>query len=308
MKYNVDTLTERLGRFLDGDDSAISVYKYRTSYKVDLVPKFDPPLYSQICHLVHFEDEEVVTINKSVLSLLEKPWSNERKDYVYFSKFDYDKVFVNTCRLQRINGITDKDRLACLTAVEIAKKWKYTKYYSVRLNNANDIVEVASIVAEDVWNEYTKEVMSQRYFDATTLDSPKPNRLKFKYCKKTVERIKSEFETRYDKEFSGLEVRKWLDGRMIDIVVRHYIKKYPDSTKEDIRNHILNEVGIKVSEKSIQKKNEKRFNHKKSDEQSTKENERALYIQELIKKYGKQWRQFADAKDIQWYKRHRELF
>ena len=305
MKYNVDTLNKRLGRFLDGDDSAISVYKYRTSYKVDLVPKFDPALYSQICHLVHFDDEEVVTINKSVLSLLEKPWSNERK---YFSKFDYDKVFVNTCRLQRINGITDKDRLACLTAVEIAKKWKYTKYYSTRLNNANDIIEVASIVTEDVWNEYTKETPSQRYFDATTLDSPKPNRLKFKYCKKTVERIKSEFETRYGKEFSGLEIRKWLDGRMIDLVVRHYIKKYPDSTKEEIRNHILNEVGIKVSEKTIQKKNEKRFKHKKSDEQSTKENERALYIQKLIKEHGNKWRQFAESKDVRWYDRHKGLF
>lgn len=279
MEYNIDTLKEQIGRYLRGDDSALSMYKYKYCIEKPKVPSFPGSIYYKVANLIKFDDDETIFINKDCLHLIDMKWDVDEKEYSLFTKFKYDLVFVNTCRLYRINNITSKERLFALTAVEIAKKWKRAKYGTIELDNADRILSVAETVSNDVWNEAIKEKSSQRYYDATTLDSPKKNKLKFKYCKKTIDRLKSDWYGRYGEEKSSLEIMKWLDGQIIKFCCEWAIKECKDEPKENIVNKIKDTIGIKLSEKTIQKHRDKvaglkRFKHKKrtkSKNQITKE-------------------------------------
>lgn len=311
MKYDIDIFKERLERFLKGDDSAIAMYKYRISANVSLEPVFPEEVQTKVNKLIHFKEGETLEISKNILKLISKPYDKEHEEYVRFKFFKYDLAFVNTCRLLRINSITTKERLFILTAVELAKKWKGARTKSkLKLDTVANIISMAEILSNDVWGEHNAKTQSERYFDATTLDSKSTRALKYKFCTATVERVKDTFETKFGKVCSDIEIRRWLDGQIVKYIVEYALRMWNGMSKEDILKNIYNEFKINLCEKTLQnhKGDIVRFKQKKSTNQKNKEKEKEEYIREQIELYGKQWKKHVETKYITWYKRHKDLF
>lgn len=311
MEYNIDTLKERLERYLKGDDSALAMYKYRVSADVSLEPKFPDEVQAKVNALIKTKEGEILKISKNILKLISMPYDKEHEEYVRFKFFKYDLAFVNTCRLLRINNITSKERLFCLTAIELAKKWKGARTKTnIKLNTVTSIVNMAEILSNDVWCEHKNEKHSERFYDATTLDTKSNRALKYKYCTATIERIKEHWKTKFGKDSSDINIRKWLDGQIIKYVVEYALSKWGEMSKKDILKHIYKEFNIMLCEKTLQnrKGNINRFASAKSEDQINKEHNRFEHIKKLIEEYGKHWRKHAEQKDITWYKRHKDLF
>ena len=316
-----ETLKFSIKEYFRGDDAAFDEYKYRYCVECDNSPKFSPELYNKVQSLIKFDDGETLFLNIENLCLFNLKWSVEFDEYITFPTLDYEQLFVNTCRLLRINNITDKERLIMLTAVEIAKKWKRAKFAGSHIDTPEKVLRIAEMVSDDVWSEANKTKSSQRYYDATTLDSPKKNKLKFKYCKQTIDRIKNDWYDRYGEEKSSLEVMKWLDGQIIKFCCEWAIKKWKNEPKENIVKNIKDNIGIKVSEKTLQKYREnieevKRFQHKqckqhkphkKTNEQMNKEQnkieEAAYKIYKLKQTYGDKWKRYVDPGTKSYYYR-----
>lgn len=311
MKYEIDTLKERLEHFLKGDDSALAMYKYRISSNVSLEPNFPKEVQTKVNGLIHFKEGETLEISKNILKLISKPYDKEHNEYACFKFFKYDLAFVNICRLLRINSITTKERLFILTAVELAKKWKGARTKSkLKLNTVSNIINMAEILTNDVWCEHKSEIQSERFFDATSLDSKSTRALKYKFCTATIERIRNAFETKYGKVCSDIEIRRWLDGQIVKYIVEYALKTWTNLSKEDILKNIYNEFRVNLCEKTLQNHKGKigRFKQKKSTKQKNKEKEKEEYIRQQIELYGKQWKKHVEERYITWYKRHKELF
>lgn len=311
MEYNIDTLKEQLERYLKGDYSALAMYKYRVSADVSLEPKFPDEVQTKVNVLIKTKEGETLKISKNVLRLISMPYDKIFGEYVRFKFFKYDLAFVNTCRLLRINNITTKERLFCLTVVELAKKWKGARTKTnIKLNTVTSIINMAEILSNDVWCEHKNEKHSERFYDATTLDTKSNRALKYKYCKATVERIKEHWKTKFGKDSSDINIRKWLDGQIIKYVVEYALSKWGEMSKKDILKHIYEEFNIMLCEKTLQNRKGEivRFASSKTEKQANKENNRFEHIKKLIKEYGKHWRKYAEQKDITWYKRHKDLF
>lgn len=311
MEYNIDTFKERLERFLKGDDSALAMYKYRVSANVSLEPVFPEEIQTKVNKLIHFKEGETLELSKNILKLISKPYDKEHEEYVRFKFFKYDLAFVNTCRLLRINCITSKERLFCLTAIELAKKWKGARTKSkLKLDTVTNIINMAEILSNDVWCEHLNEKHSERFYDAITLDTKSNRALKYKYCADTIERIKEHWKTKFGKDASDINIRKWLDGQIIKYVVEYALSKWGEMSKKDILKHIYEEFNIMLCEKTLQnrKGNINRFANSKTEKQANKEHNRFEHIKKLIEEYGKHWRKHAEQKDITWYKRHKDLF
>lgn len=312
MKYDTDTLKERLQSYLSGDGSALSAYKYRASASVPLEPCFPEEVQKKVGKLI--KDGETLQLSKNVLRLVPMPFSATYGEYTPFKRFKYDIAFTNTCRLMVINRITGKERLLCLTAVELAKKWKGARTeYKTKLNTPSSIISMAEILSNDVWSERNATMQSRRFYDATTLDSKSARALKYKYCRATIERIKKSFTEQYEKPFSDIQIRRWLDGQIVSHVVKYAIKQWGCMAKAEILDRIFSTFRIRINEDTLlrhaplgttlaRKKTEK------SSKQKNKEKERYSKIKKLIQRYGKQWRKKADTRDITWYKRHKDLF
>lgn len=314
MEYELDTFKERLGRFIKGDDSALDVYKYRISADVSLAPVFPEEVQTKVNKLIHFKEGETLELSKNILKLISKPYDKEHEEYVRFKFFKYDLAFVNTCRLLRINNITTKERLFFLTAIELAKKWKGARTKSkLILNTVANIISMAEILTNDVWCEHKSKIQSERYFDATTLDSKSSRALKYKFCTATIERVRNVFETKFGKVCSDIEIRRWLDGQIVKYIVEYALRMWNGLSKEDILKNIYNEFKVNLCEKTLQNHKGEivRFKYKKStktENQKNKEKEKEEYIREQIELYGKQWKKHVEERYITWYKRHKELF
>lgn len=311
MKYNIDTLKEHLERYLKGDDSALAMYKYRVSANVSLEPKFPGEVQAKVNKLIKTKKGETLKLNKNVLRLISMSYNREYGEHVRFKFFKYDLAFVNTCRLLRINNITTKERLFCLTAVELAKKWKGARTKSrLKLNTITNIIGMAEILSNDVWGEYSNEKHSERFYDAITLDTKSNRSHKYKYCTATIERIKEQWKTKFNNESSDINIRTWLDGQIINYVVEYALRKWGELPKKEILKRIYEEFNIMLCEKTLQnhKGDINRFANTKTEKQINKEHKRFEHIKKLIKEYGKKWKKQAEQKDITWYKRHKDLF
>ena len=311
MEYNIDTLKERLERYLKGDDSALAMYKYRVSADASLEPKFPDEVQAKVNKLIKTKESETLKLSKNVLKLISMPYSKKFGEYVRFKSFKYELAFVDACRLLRINNITTKERLFYLTVVELAKKWKGARTKTnIKLNTVSSIINMAEILSNDVWREHLNEKHTERFYDAITLDSKSNRALKYKYCTATIERIKKQWKTKFGKDFSDINVRRWLDGQIINYVVEYALSKWGELSKKDILKHIYEEFNIILCEKTLQnhKGNINRFANAKTEKQINKEHNRYEHIKKLIEEYGKKWKKQAETKDITWYKRHKDLF